>query len=41
MEKFNWQSAAEYEDIKYEKFDGIAKITIKLHNIFVVLIINS
>lgn len=28
MSEFNWQKAGEYEDIKYEKLDGIAKITI-------------
>ena len=28
MSKFNWVSAGEYTDIKYEKFEGIAKITI-------------
>lgn len=28
MEKFNWQSAGDFSDIKYEKFEGIAKITI-------------
>ncbi|MCK5000304.1 MAG: 1,4-dihydroxy-2-naphthoyl-CoA synthase [Anaerohalosphaera sp.] len=28
MEKINWQSAGEYTDIIYEKFEGIAKITI-------------
>ena len=24
----NWQSAGDYEDIEYEKFEGIARITI-------------
>ncbi len=28
MEKINWQCAGEFTDIKYEKFEGIAKITI-------------
>ena len=28
MSKFAWQSAGQYEDIKYDKFEGIAKITI-------------
>ena len=28
MEKIKWQSAGEFTDIKYEKFEGIAKITI-------------
>ena len=28
MSKFNWIEAAKYEDIKYHKFDGIARITI-------------
>jgi naphthoate synthase len=28
MSKFAWKSAAEFEDIKYEKLEGIAKITI-------------
>lgn len=28
MGQIDWQSAGEYSDIKYEKFDGIAKITI-------------
>src|SRR3989339_494563 len=28
MSKFSWKSAGEFQDIKYEKFEGIAKITI-------------
>ena len=28
MTKFNWKSAGDFNDIKYEKFEGIAKITI-------------
>ncbi len=28
METFNWQEAKKYTDIKYQKMDGIAKITI-------------
>ena len=28
MSQFAWKEAGEYEDIKYHKFDGIAKITI-------------
>lgn len=28
MSKFAWQKAGQYEDIRYEKFEGIAKITI-------------
>jgi len=28
MANYNWQKAGEFEDIKYEKLDGIAKITI-------------
>ncbi len=28
MSQFDWKQAGEYEDIKYHKFDGIAKITI-------------
>jgi naphthoate synthase len=28
MSKFAWKPAGEFQDIKYEKFDGIAKITI-------------
>jgi len=28
LTKFQWQSAGEYKDIRYEKMDGIAKITI-------------
>jgi naphthoate synthase len=28
MTNFNWQKAGDFEDIKYEKFEGIAKITI-------------
>ena len=28
MSKFNWKTAKEYEEIKYHKMDGIAKITI-------------
>lgn len=28
MKKFDWQNIKEYSDIKYEKFQGIAKITI-------------
>jgi naphthoate synthase len=28
MTKYNWQKAGDFEDIKYEKLDGIAKITI-------------
>lgn len=37
MSKFAWKSAGEYADIKYEKWDGIAKITInrpEVHNAF-------
>ena len=28
MSKFDWKSAADYTDIRYEKYNGIAKITI-------------
>lgn len=28
MTKFNWEKSGDFEDIKYEKFEGIAKITI-------------
>ena len=28
MSKFAWKSARQYEEIKYHKMDGIAKITI-------------
>ena len=28
MSKFNWTTARDYEDIKYQKFEGIARITI-------------
>lgn len=28
MTKYNWQKAGDFEDIKYEKLEGIAKITI-------------
>ena len=28
MEKVNWKTSGQYEDIKYETFDHIAKITI-------------
>jgi len=28
MDTYNWELAGEYEDIRYEKFEGIAKITI-------------
>ncbi|MBU1637018.1 1,4-dihydroxy-2-naphthoyl-CoA synthase [bacterium] len=37
MSKFDWKSAGEYADIKYEKWTGIAKITInrpEVHNAF-------
>src|SRR5699024_8439754 len=40
----NWKSAKEYQEIKYEKYNGIAKVTMnrpKVHNAFTPLTVNE